>query len=86
MTDQLPPELWSNMFSANIYTATSVGFYGGFVMEMDSHNKSSNQRNTMLVTEVNRNQSKSISTSGYKFMSIGNKMMQPKQEPVEKEE
>ncbi len=78
MTDELPPELWANMFSSNAYSASSMGFYGGFVMEMDAKQKDSQERTTMLVNEVNRDQSKSISTQGYQFMSIGSKqMMQP---------
>ena len=79
MTDELPPELWANMFSANTYTAASVGYYGGFVMEMDSKEKNSQERTTMLVKEVNRDKNESISTSGYQFMSFDNsQMMQEK--------
>lgn len=85
MTDELPPELWANMFSANAYSAASMGFYGGFVMEMDSKEKETNERTTLLVNKVNRNKTSSISTSGYQFMSMNSKMMQ-QQQPAEEEE
>ena len=42
------------MFSANAYSAASMGYYGGFVMEMDSKEKNTQERTTMLVKEVNR--------------------------------
>lgn len=83
MTDELPPELWANMFSANAYSAASMGFYGGFVMQMDSKEKATNERTTLLVNEVNRNKSSSISTSGYQFISMNSKMMQQQQQPEE---
>ena len=63
-----------------------MGFYGGFVMEMDSKEKNSNERTTMLVNEVNRDQSKSITTSGYQFMSMGTNNMMQKQEDTQQEE
>ncbi len=86
MTDELPPELWANMFSTNTYTAASMGFYGGFVMQMDSKEKNSGERTTMLVNEVNLNQSKSISTKGYQFMSLGSGAMNQKSSPQNQEE
>ena len=84
MTDELPPKLWANMFSANAFSSASMGFYGGFVMELDSKEKNSNERTTMLVNEVNRDQSKSISTSGYQFMSMGTNNMMQKQEDAQR--
>jgi len=71
MTDELPAELWANMFSANTITASSVGYYGGFVMEMDQKDKVSGERTYLIVKEVNKNQSKTIPTSGYQLMSFG---------------
>lgn len=71
MTDQLPADLWANMFNANAISAGSMGFYGGFVMEMDQKDKSSNDRVYTLVKEVNENQASSLSTKGYQLMSIG---------------
>lgn len=71
MTNQLPADLWANMFSANVMAAGSMGFYGGFVMEMDEKVKNSKERTYMLVKEVNKNQSSSLSTKGYQLMSIG---------------
>ncbi len=85
MTDELPPELWANMFGANTYTATSMGYYGGFVMQMDSKQKDSKEHTSMLVTEVNRNQPKSISTSGYTFMSMGSGQSMPPKAGQQKE-
>ncbi len=84
MTDELPPELWANMFSANTYAAASMGFYGGFVMEMDSKEKNTDERTTMVVNEVNRNQSKSVSTAGYTFMSFNSSKMMKEEEKEEK--
>ena len=86
MTDELPPELWANMFGANAYSSASMGFYGGFVMQMDSKEKNTQERTTMLVNEVNRNQSESISTSGYQFMSMGTNNTMQKQEDAQQEE
>jgi len=83
MTDELPPELWANMFSANAYSAASMGFYGGFVMQMDSKEKATNERTTLLVNEVNRNKPESISTSGYQLISMNSKMMQQQPQPEE---
>ncbi|MCK4922388.1 MAG: DUF4412 domain-containing protein [Bacteroidales bacterium] len=70
MTDQLPADLMANMFNANVMAGSSMGFYGGFTMEMDQQSKNSKDRTYMLVNEVNENQSTSISTKGYELMSI----------------
>jgi predicted transcriptional regulator len=75
MTNKLPADLWANMFSANAISAASYGNYGGFVMEMDQRDKNSKDRVFMHVNEVNKNQNKNISTSGYKLMSIGGNQM-----------
>ncbi len=71
MTDQLPANLWANMSGANVISAGSMGFYGGFVMEMDQKVKGSKDRVYTLVKEVNENQASSLSTKGYQLMSIG---------------
>lgn len=71
MTDQLPADLMANMFNANVMAGSSMGFYGGFIMEMDQQSKNSKERTYMIVKEVNENQSTSISTKGYELMSIG---------------
>lgn len=71
MTDKLPADLWANMFSANVMAEGSMGFYGGFVMEMDEKAKNSQERSYMIVKEVNKNQSSTVSTKGYQLMSIG---------------
>ena len=71
MTDELPAGLWANMYSANVITASSVGNYGGFVMEMDQKDKTSEDRVFLQVQEVNRNESKSFSTKGYQLISFG---------------
>ncbi|MCF8378836.1 MAG: DUF4412 domain-containing protein [Bacteroidales bacterium] len=71
MTDQLPADLWANMFSANVMSGNAMGFYGGFVMEMDQQDKNSQDRVYMLVKEVNENQSATLSTKGYQLISIG---------------
>ena len=71
MTDQLSADLWANMSGANVISAGSMGFYGGFVMEMDQKDKNSKDRVYTLVKEVNKNQASSLSTKGYQLMSIG---------------
>jgi hypothetical protein len=71
MTDELPAELWANMYSANVITASAAGNYGGFVMEMDQKDKTSEDRVFLQVQEVNRNESKSFSTKGYQLISFG---------------
>jgi hypothetical protein len=71
MTDELPVELWTRMFSANVIAASNVGSYGGFVMEMEQRDKDSEQKTVMQVQEVNQNQPKTISTKDYQMMSFG---------------
>ncbi len=71
MTDELPAELWTKMFSANVIAASNVGSYGGFVMEMEQINKENQYKTFMQVREVNENQAATISTADYQMMSFG---------------
>ncbi len=76
MTDDLPADLWANMLNSNYIAAANVGYYGGFVMEMEQTQKSDNSRTTMEVLDVNPNKPSSVSTSGYQIMSLGGAAME----------
>ena len=71
MTKELPAEMWSKMITANVFAASSMGYYGGFVMESDQREKNTQNRVYMIVKEVNKDKSTSISTAGYQLMSFG---------------
>ncbi|MFW5821393.1 MAG: DUF4412 domain-containing protein [Bacteroidota bacterium] len=70
MTNDISPELWARMLTSNIFSATTAGYYGGFVMEMDQTDKTTGERTYLLVKEVNENKASSISTKGYQLMSF----------------
>jgi hypothetical protein len=74
MTNDLPAELWAKMFSANVIAASNVGYYGGFVMEMEQQDKETDEKVIMQVKEVNENQPKSFTTKGYQLISFGGTM------------
>jgi len=74
MTNDLPAELWAKMFSANVIAASNVGYYGGFVMEMEQRDKETDEKVIMQVKEVNENQPKSFTTKGYQLISFGGTM------------
>lgn len=70
MTNDLSKDLWSKMYSSNIFTSLYTGKANGFVMESDHQEKSSKERSHMIVKEVNPNQSSKISTVGYNVMQM----------------
>lgn len=70
MTTDISPDLWARMLTSNVFSGTTAGYYGGFVMEMDQTDKTSGERTYMLVKEVNENKPSSISTKGYQLMSF----------------
>lgn len=76
MTDDLPADLWANMLNSNYIAAANVGYYGGFVMEMEQTEKSENTRTTMEVLDVNPNKPSSVSTAGYQIISLGGAAME----------
>ncbi|VAW24728.1 hypothetical protein MNBD_BACTEROID01-600 [hydrothermal vent metagenome] len=71
MTKEKPWRV-DNMLSA-IYKSSqySSAFPGGFMMEVDSRNKQTKERNIMKVTEVNENINKQVDLSSYKIMNMG---------------
>lgn len=71
MTNDLPAELWANMFSANVVASVYAGRPNGFIMEWTNENKTTKEKSHMIVKEVNRDKSTNLSTAGYTFMSFG---------------
>jgi len=82
MTTELPAELWSKMYTSNLFTSLSTGRANGFVMESDSQSKDSKQRSHMIVKEVNPKKPASISTVGYNVMTMN---VAPAAEPEKSE-
>jgi hypothetical protein len=71
LTSDLPAELWSKMFSANMIASVYAGRPNGFIMEWNNEKKNTKEKSQMIVKEVNKNKPASISTMGYTFMSYG---------------
>ncbi len=71
MTKEKPWRI-DNMLSA-IYKSSqySSAFPSGFMMEVDSKNKQTQERNIMKVTEINENINKQVELSSYKIMNMG---------------
>lgn len=86
MTTDISPELWTRMLTSNVFSATTAGYYGGFVMEMDQADKTTGERTYMLVKEVNENKPSSISTKGYQLMSFNVDAEEEGEEETEDEE
>lgn len=70
MTNDLPKDLWSKMYTSNAFTSLYTGRTNGFVMESDHQFKASKERSFMTVKEVNPKQSTRISTVGYTIMTM----------------
>lgn len=70
MTDDLPAELWANMFNNNTVAAVYAGKPSGFIMEWTNENKLNKEKSTMVVKEVNKNQNSSFSTVDYSFITM----------------
>ena len=83
MTRDISPELWTRMLTSNVFSATTAGYYGGFVMEMDQTDKTTGERTYMLVKEVNENKPSSISTKGYQLMSFNVDVTEEEEEEEE---
>ena len=61
-----------NMFSAIYKSAQySSSFPNGFMMEIDSKNKQTKERNLMKVTEINEKINKKVDLSDYNIMNMG---------------
>jgi hypothetical protein len=71
MTNDLPADLWANMFSANVVASMYAGRPNGFIMEWNTESKTTKEKSHMVVKEVNRDKSTTLSTTGYTFMSFG---------------
>lgn len=83
MTDELPTELWTRMFSANVIAASNIGNYGGFVMELNQKNKENGEQNQVLVKEVNQDQPRTISTRDYQLISYGGSLYNQQEQGAE---
>jgi len=70
MTNDLPKDLWSKMYTSNAFTSLYTGRTNGFVMESDHQYKATKERSFMTVKEVNPNKSARISTVGYTIMTM----------------
>jgi hypothetical protein len=78
ITNDLPAELWSKMFNANTIASVYAGRPNGFIMEWNNEKKNTKEKSQMVVKEVNKNKSASISTIGYNFISYKGKAGTPK--------
>lgn len=80
LTTELSADLWANIFNANAITSVYAGRPNGFIMEWNNERKDSKEKSQMIVKEVSKNQSSSVSTVGYTFMSFGGPKNAPKEQ------
>ncbi len=73
ITRELPSDLYSRIFSLNIFaTAAFTGINQGFIMEWENRKKNSSERSIMTVKEVDKNKSSTINTTGYNLINLSN--------------
>ncbi len=73
ITQDMPSDLYSKIFGLNTFANLAyTGVHKGFTMEWDYRKKETAERSKMVVKEVDKNKSSTISTKGYNLISLGN--------------